>query len=115
MQYLAYRELKAAVQSNRAQSGAAVVLDIVTGEVLAMVNQPSFNPNDREQYAASRYRNRAATDIFEPGSSIKPFVVAAAHGDRTLRRGHAHRHLAGHDAGRQQDDPGQAQPRDRST
>ena len=80
VQYLAYRELKAAVQSNRAQSGALVVLDIATGEVLAMVNQPAFNPNDREQYAASRYRNRAATDIFEPGSSIKPFVVAAAMG-----------------------------------
>ena len=80
VQYLAYRELKAAVQSNRAQSGAVVVLDIATGEVLAMVNQPAFNPNDREQYAASRYRNRAATDIFEPGSSIKPFVVAAAMG-----------------------------------
>jgi cell division protein FtsI (penicillin-binding protein 3) len=80
VQYLAYRELKAAVQSNRAQSGAVVVLDIATGEILAMVNQPAFNPNDREQYAASRYRNRAATDIFEPGSSIKPFVVAAAMG-----------------------------------
>ena len=78
VQYLAYRELKAAVQANRAQSGAAVVLDIETGEVLAMVNQPAFNPNDREQYAPSRYRNRAATDIFEPGSSIKPFVVASA-------------------------------------
>jgi cell division protein FtsI (penicillin-binding protein 3) len=77
VQYLAYRELKAAVQSNNARSGSVVVLDIATGEVLAMVNQPAFNPNDREQYAASRYRNRATNDFFEPGSSIKPFVVAA--------------------------------------
>jgi cell division protein FtsI (penicillin-binding protein 3) len=53
------------------------VLDIQTGEVLAMVNQPAFNPNDREQYLPSRYRNRATNDFFEPGSSIKPFVVAA--------------------------------------
>jgi cell division protein FtsI/penicillin-binding protein 2 len=78
VQYLAYRELKAAVQANAARAGSVVVLDIATGEVLAMVNQPSFNPNDREQYVPSRYRNRAATDIFEPGSSIKPFVVAGA-------------------------------------
>jgi len=78
VQYLAYRELKAAVQANRARAGSVVVLDIATGEVLAMVNQPAFNPNDREQYSATRYRNRAATDIFEPGSSIKPFVVAGA-------------------------------------
>jgi cell division protein FtsI (penicillin-binding protein 3) len=78
VQYLAYRELKAAVQANRARAGSVVVLDIATGEVLAMVNQPSFNPNDREQYVASRYRNRAATDVFEPGSSVKPFVVAGA-------------------------------------
>jgi cell division protein FtsI (penicillin-binding protein 3) len=55
-----------------------IVINVATGEVLAMVNQPSFNPNDREQYEVSHYRNRAATDIFEPGSSIKPFVVAAA-------------------------------------
>jgi cell division protein FtsI (penicillin-binding protein 3) len=78
IQYLAYRELKAAVQEHRAKSGSVVVLDIETGEILAMVNQPSYNPNDREQVAPSRYRNRAATDIFEPGSSIKPFVAAAA-------------------------------------
>jgi cell division protein FtsI/penicillin-binding protein 2 len=78
IQYLAYRELKAAIRQHRARAGTVIVLDIATGEVLAMVNQPSFNPNDRAQYEVSRYRNRAVTDIFEPGSSIKPFVVAAA-------------------------------------
>ncbi len=78
IQYLAYRELKAAVRARHARAGTVIVLDIATGEVLAMVNQPSFNPNDRTQYEVPRYRNRAATDIFEPGSSIKPFVVAAA-------------------------------------
>jgi len=78
IQYLAYRELKRALREHRARSGSLVVLDVATGEVLAMVNQPAFNPNDREQLAAGRYRNRAVTDIFEPGSSIKPFVVAAA-------------------------------------
>jgi cell division protein FtsI (penicillin-binding protein 3) len=78
VQYLAYRELKAAVQANRARSGSIVVIDIATGEVLAMVNQPAFNPNDREQYLPSRYRNRTTNDFLEAGSSIKPFVVAAA-------------------------------------
>ncbi|MBW7930155.1 MAG: penicillin-binding protein 2 [Gammaproteobacteria bacterium] len=78
IQYLAYRELKAAVQKHRAQSASAVVLDVQTGEVLAMVNQPSYNPNDRAQYLPARFRNRAITDLFEPGSSFKPLVVAAA-------------------------------------
>ncbi|MGA8204418.1 MAG: penicillin-binding transpeptidase domain-containing protein [Woeseiaceae bacterium] len=78
IQYVAYRALKVAVQANRAESGSIVVLDVSTGEVLAVVNQPSYNPNDRSQYSAERYRNRAITDIFEPGSSIKPLVVAAA-------------------------------------
>lgn len=78
LQYLAYRELKRAVQAHRAQSGSMVILDVRSGEVLAMVNQPSFNPNDRSQLEAARYRNRATNDIFEPGSSIKPLVVAAA-------------------------------------
>lgn len=55
-----------------------MVIDVDTGEVLAMVNQPSFNPNDRDQLQVGLYRNRAATDILEPGSSIKPFVIAAA-------------------------------------
>lgn len=78
LQYLAYRELKLAVTENRARSGTAVVLDPATGEVLAIVNQPTYNPNDRSQYSAERYRNRAVTDIFEPGSTFKPFVMAAA-------------------------------------
>ena len=78
IQYLAYRELKTAIRDNRARSGSMVVLDVTTGEILAMVNQPTFNPNDRGQISAAMYRNRAATDIIEPGSSIKPFVVAAA-------------------------------------
>ena len=78
IQYLAYRELKAAMRQRHARAGTVIVLDVATGEVLAMVNQPAFNPNDRGQYEVARYRNRAVTDIFEPGSSIKPFVVAAA-------------------------------------
>ena len=77
IQYLAYRELKAAIRDQRARAGSIVVIDVATGEVPAMVNQPTYNPNDRDQYVANTYRNRAATDIFEPGSSIKPFVVAA--------------------------------------
>ncbi len=78
LQYLAYRELKAAVREHNALAGSVIVLDVHTGEVLAMVNQPSFNANDRSQYEVARYRNRAVTDIIEPGSSIKPFILAAA-------------------------------------
>jgi len=77
IQYLAYRELKAAIRDQRARAGSIVVLDVASGEVLAMVNQPTYNPNDRDQIEPTAYRNRAATDIFEPGSSIKPFFVAA--------------------------------------
>jgi cell division protein FtsI (penicillin-binding protein 3) len=78
IQYLAYRELKAAVQDNRAASASAVVLDVKTGEVLAMVNQPTYNPNNRDSLQSSHYRNRAVTDVFEPGSTVKPFTVAMA-------------------------------------
>ena len=78
IQFLAYRELKAAVQQHGARSGSAVILDVQRGEVLAMVNQPSYNPNNREQRRSDRFRNRAVTDVFEPGSTIKPFTVAAA-------------------------------------
>ena len=77
IQYLAYRELKAAIRDQRAAAGSAVVLDISTGEVLAMVNQPAYNPNDRQHVTPAMYRNRAVTDMFEPGSSMKPFFVAA--------------------------------------
>lgn len=78
IQYLAYRELKRAFRDNQAAGASLVVLDVDTGEVLAMVDQPGYNPNDRDQYAAEHYRNRAMTDIFEPGSTMKPFVLAAA-------------------------------------
>ncbi len=77
IQYLAYRELLGAVQRHKAKGGSAVVLDVQTGEVLAMVNQPSYNPNNRKDLTASRLRNRAVTDVFEPGSTVKPFTVAA--------------------------------------
>jgi cell division protein FtsI (penicillin-binding protein 3) len=78
LQYLAYRELKAAVRDQRAQAGTMVVLDVKTGEILAMANQPGFNPNDREAADPADFRNRAATDILEAGSTIKPFFIAAA-------------------------------------
>lgn len=78
LQYLAYRELKAAVAEHRAKGGSLVVLDVATGEVLAMVNQPSFNPNSDRSLSPERRRNRSVTDLMEPGSTLKPFVVAAA-------------------------------------
>ncbi|CAN5324745.1 penicillin-binding protein 2 [soil metagenome] len=78
IQYLAYRELKAALLENGAASGSAVVLDVSTGEILAMVNQPAYNPNAREAADPGTHRNRAVTDVVEPGSVIKPYTVAAA-------------------------------------
>ncbi|MAS25004.1 MAG: cell division protein [Oceanospirillaceae bacterium] len=78
LQYLAYRELKAAVSQHRAKSGAAVLLDAHTGEVLALVGQPSYNPNNRAGLKPEYMRNRAIADLIEPGSTVKPFTVAAA-------------------------------------
>ncbi len=78
IQYLAYRELKTAMRDHRAKSGSIVVLDAKTSEVLAMVNQPSYNPNNRSTLKNSHVRNRAVIDVFEPGSTMKPFTVAAA-------------------------------------
>ncbi len=78
IQYLAYRELLATMKLNKAQTGSAVIVDVKTGEVLAAVNQPAFNPNARAKVQSSFYRNRVVTDVFEPGSTVKPLVVAAA-------------------------------------
>jgi cell division protein FtsI (penicillin-binding protein 3) len=78
IQYLAYRELKAALIANGAASGSVVVIDVPTGEILAMVNQPAYNPNARGAAEPSTHRNRAVTDVVEPGSVMKPFTVAAA-------------------------------------
>jgi len=78
VQYAAYRALKKAVKKHNAKSGSVVVLDVITGEVLAMVNQPSFNPNDRSYLRQGSIRNRAMTDVMEPGSTVKPFTILAA-------------------------------------
>jgi len=78
IQAFAYKELKKAVQYYKATSASAVVVDVQTGEILAMVNNPSYNPNNRSGVSGHRIRNRAITDAFEPGSSIKPIAVLSA-------------------------------------
>ena len=78
LQFLAYRELKAAVQHHGAESGSLVMLDARSGEMLALANQPSFNPNNWRQRGTDGVRNRAITDLYEPGSTVKPFTVLAA-------------------------------------
>jgi cell division protein FtsI (penicillin-binding protein 3) len=83
LQYIAYRSLAKAIKYHDAESGSAVLLDAHTGEILALANLPSYNPNSRNKQKADKRRNRAITDVFEPGSSIKPFTLAAAM-DRNL-------------------------------
>lgn len=78
MQYVAYRALKDAIQKHGAKSGSVVAMDVRTGEVLLVVNQPSYNPNNRTALTVEALRNRAATDVFEPGSTMKAFTVMAA-------------------------------------
>lgn len=78
LQYFANRALRDAIKSNDAESGSVVVMDIKTGEVMAMVNYPSYNPNDVSDRSGGRQRNRSITDVFEPGSTMKPFTIAAA-------------------------------------
>jgi cell division protein FtsI (penicillin-binding protein 3) len=110
IQYLAFTAVREAVQANQARAGAAIVLDVRSGEVLALANWPSFDPNERNRRGADALRNRALTDTFEPGSTLKPFSIAAALeagavtpqqtfqtapgsiriADRTIRDAHAH-------------------------
>jgi cell division protein FtsI (penicillin-binding protein 3) len=78
IQSLAFSALKAAVEENRAKAGALIAIDVRTGEILALANYPSFNPNNRARLTGGQLRNRAITDLFEPGSTLKPFTVALA-------------------------------------
>jgi cell division protein FtsI (penicillin-binding protein 3) len=78
LQFLAHRELKSAVAATGSKAGSMVILDARTGEVLALVNQPDYNPNNRANVTGRQTRNRSVTDLFEPGSTMKPFTVAAA-------------------------------------
>ncbi len=78
IQFFAYQKLRDAVTSNKAKAGSVVVIDAITGEVLAMANYPSFSPDDRHGLTGEQLRNRALTDVFEPGSTMKPITVAMA-------------------------------------
>jgi cell division protein FtsI (penicillin-binding protein 3) len=78
IQYIAYHELLLTLKQYQAKSGSIIVLDTKTGELLAVANAPSYNPNARAAFARGQYRNRAFTDLFEPGSVIKPFSIASA-------------------------------------
>jgi cell division protein FtsI (penicillin-binding protein 3) len=78
IQYLAYSQLKQAVIDNKAKAGGAIVVDAKTGEILALANWPTYNPNNREHLSGAQLRNRAVTDTFEPGSTLKPFTAALA-------------------------------------
>ena len=78
LQYLAFRELKAGVERTKAKAGSLCIVDAKTGEILALANWPTYNPNRRDKVARERMRNRALTDTFEPGSTMKPFTIAAA-------------------------------------
>ncbi len=106
LQYLAFRELKAAIEVNKAKAGGLVILDVDTGEILALANWPTYNPNARNKVAREKMRNRALTDVFEPGSTMKPFTIACALDVGKVRSGDDHRHGA-----RTPDDRPQHHPR----
>jgi cell division protein FtsI (penicillin-binding protein 3) len=102
LQYIAYRSLARAIKYHAAKSGSAVLLDARSGEILAIVNQPSYNPNRRHSKVSGQMRNRALTDVFEPGSTIKPFTLAAAidrgryHVDSRIDTSPGHWMVSGH-------------------
>ena len=100
IQHVAERELALAVRTAEAASGSVVVMDPRNGEILAMATYPTFNPNEPGRYAASIRRNRAVTDRFEPGSTVKPFTLGAAFRGRTAPPRPAHRLRDGRDDGR---------------
>jgi cell division protein FtsI (penicillin-binding protein 3) len=85
IQYIAFTQVKDAVEKFHAKAGAAVVLDVHTGEVLALANWPTYNPNDRSKLTGEQLRNRVMTDTFEPGSSLKPFTVGLALDENRVR------------------------------
>lgn len=78
IQYIAFTQLQQAVEEHRAKAGAIVVLDVKTGEVLALANMPTYNPNSRQGLTGAQLRNRVMTDTYEPGSTLKPFIAALA-------------------------------------
>jgi cell division protein FtsI (penicillin-binding protein 3) len=96
LQYLAYSHIKDAVEKFKAKAGAAVVLDVHTGEVLALANWPTYNPNDRRKLTGEQLRNRVITDTFEPGSTLKPLTVALALDTRRVRPATVYQTAPGH-------------------
>ncbi len=84
IQYLAHRHLEAAVKKHKAKTASLVALNAKTGEVLAMVSMPDFNPNDKKSLKSSQFKNRSITDVFEPGSTMKPFAIAMALDERIV-------------------------------
>ena len=95
LQYLQHRELRKAVTDIGAESGSIVTLDAHTGEILAMVNYPTYNPNSAKGADPASMRNRALTDVYEPGSTMKTLTLVAAPGERALYHQHHDRHLPG--------------------
>lgn len=102
IQYMAFNELRAAVEKHRAKAGSAIVIDVQTGEILALANLPTYDPNRRTNLSGEKLRNRVLTDAFEPGSSIKPITISLAlelgrvKPDTVIQTGNGKFNFAGH-------------------